>query len=285
VIGHPYRGRQAVLATAHGKEFAIAPVMKDRLGIDIVVPQGLDTDSLGTFSGEIARTDSMEVTLERKARLGLAATQLGLGIASEGSYGPHPHIPFLAAGLEQMVLIDSQSGYRIQESLVDDRPVYESAELSAPEELEPILSRCRFPEHAVIIQPLGTASHSRIFKGIRSRPELEAALTACLNASPVRRAQIQSDMRAHMNPTRMATIARLAERLADRLLALCSACNAPGFGRIGVVRGLPCSGCGWPTEFVREEKFGCHACSATEIRPRSDGLVATDPRNCPNCNP
>jgi len=285
MAAHLYHGRRAVLATAHGKAAAIAPVMKARLGLEIEVPAGLDTDSLGTFSGEVARFGTMEETLERKAQLGLEAVDLTLGIASEGSYGPHPHLPFLGAGLERMMLLDTVLGYRIQESLFEDSPVFESAEIANLAELKPFIERSRFPSHAAIASPVGAGSAAITFKGLRSVDELHHAVRVSLEASPDRRALVQTDMRAHMNPTRMQTIAKLAERLADRLLTLCSVCDAPGYGRTGVSIGLPCSDCGWPTELVREEIFGCHACGATATRPRSDGLRATGPRNCPNCNP
>ena len=273
------------LATAHGKSDAIAPVLKARLAIEIVVPDGLDTDSLGTFSGEVVRAGTVEETLVRKAHLGIDAADLTLGIASEGSYGPHPHLPFLGAGLEQIVLIDTVLGYHIYESLFEDRPVFESAEVADLAGMKPFMERSRFPSHAAIVQPVDRGADDLVFKGLQRLEDLEQAVRVCIEASPERRALIQTDMRAHMNPTRMQTIARLTERFADRLLSLCPMCDAPGYGRTGVVKGLVCSGCGWPTDRVREEIYSCHACRETETRPRSDGLRATDPRNCPNCNP
>jgi hypothetical protein len=285
MTAHPYRGCRAVLATAHGKAEAIAPAMKLRLDIEVVVPAGLDTDSLGTYSGEVARIGTMEDALVRKAHVGLEAANLTLGIASEGSYGPHPHFPFIGAGLEQMILIDAVRGYRIQESLFEDRPVFETAEVADLAEINPFIERSRFPSHAAIVQPIGVSTNDMLFKGLQGLEDLEQAVRRCIEASPDGRARIQTDMRAHMNPTRMNTITRLAGRFTDRLLSLCPKCDAPGFGRTGVMKGLPCTECGWPTELVREEIHSCHACGETEMRPRSDGLLATGPRNCPNCNP
>ena len=40
----------AVLATMHGKERAIAPLLQRTLGLAVKVPPGLDTDRFGTFS-------------------------------------------------------------------------------------------------------------------------------------------------------------------------------------------------------------------------------------------
>lgn len=285
MTAHPYFGCKAALATAHGKAAAIAPVLRSRLDIEVVVPAGLDTDSLGTFTGEIARGGTMEDALVRKAQLGLAATDLTLGIASEGSYGPHPNIPFIGVGLEQMILIDTVLGHRIKESLFDDRPVFESAEVEDLAALKPFIERSRFPSHAAIVRPLERADPERLFKGLQRIEDFENAVRLCIEASPARRALVQTDMRAHMNPTRMQTIARLADRFVDRLLSLCPMCDAPGYGRTGTRTGLPCMDCRWPTELVRDEIYGCRACGETETRPRSDGLRVTGPQNCPNCNP
>ena len=282
---HPYRGRMMALATAHAKGEAIAPVLAARLGIRLIVPPRLDTDRLGTFSGEIERPGTVDEVLARKTELGLAATGLGCAIASEGSYGPHPHMPFLAAGMEHIVLIDAKRGHRIQESLFDDHPVYETVEVNDPAALTGFIASSRFPSHAAIVQPAGAKCTNLTFKGIRDRDALDHAVRQCIEASPQRTAQVQTDMRAHMNPTRMQTIARLADRFAERLLALCPACAVPGYGRTGVLRGLPCADCGWPTDLVRAEVHGCAACGHAETRPRSDGLRETQPRNCPDCNP
>ena len=73
-----FSGRRAALATMHGKEAAIAPAFRDRLGLVLETPQVIDTDALGTFTGEIPRVGSMRKTAIAKARLGMAATGLAL---------------------------------------------------------------------------------------------------------------------------------------------------------------------------------------------------------------
>jgi hypothetical protein len=102
----PYAGRRIALATMHGKDSAIAPPLRLRVGADLVVPVGLDTDALGTFTGEIERKGTMREVAIAKARLGMVATGLQLGLASEGSYGPHSSVPFMAAGVELLALVD-----------------------------------------------------------------------------------------------------------------------------------------------------------------------------------
>ncbi|MBM3504468.1 MAG: hypothetical protein FJX65_11400 [Alphaproteobacteria bacterium] len=63
-----YRQRRAVLATMHGKERVFARPLRVALGLELVVPEGLDTDRLGTFSGEVERVGSPWEVAIRKAR-------------------------------------------------------------------------------------------------------------------------------------------------------------------------------------------------------------------------
>ena len=105
-----YRDWQVSLATMHGKERAIALPFSRALGLRVVLPSGLDTDTLGTFSGEVERNGTALKTCVRKACLSMAATGLPFGIANEGSFGPHPFVPFIPAGIEIKAFDLSASG-------------------------------------------------------------------------------------------------------------------------------------------------------------------------------
>ena len=72
----------------HRKEEAIAPALMSALGLLVEPTAGLDTDQLGTFSGEIPRSGTMLEVAVRKARLGMSVMGLPLGLASEGTFGP-----------------------------------------------------------------------------------------------------------------------------------------------------------------------------------------------------
>ena len=58
-VQHPYRGLWAAVATMHGKERAIAPPLCQWFDMTISTAPGIDTDALGTFTGEIARKGTM----------------------------------------------------------------------------------------------------------------------------------------------------------------------------------------------------------------------------------
>ncbi len=281
-----YAGRTAALATMHGKQDAIAPVLEAHLGLSVVVPDRLDTDALGTFTGEIERPGDMLETAIAKARLGMQAAGTNIGIASEGSYGPHPVMPFVPLGRELIVLIDDTRGITIKEVLLCDATNFLHVLASTIDDIENFLQRVGFPEHGLIVRPNRAApGGARVLKGIQCLDSLSQAIRHLAESSSDRRARIEADMRAHQNPTRMAAIADASRLLADRVATLCPSCESPGFGREGSETGLPCSWCGAPTERVLHEIMGCAACDHTEEQSRSDGLTEADPGQCQYCNP
>jgi hypothetical protein len=285
-IAQPYAGQRAVLATMHGKQVAITPTLRDALGLIVETASGLDTDALGTFTGETPRVGSIREAAIAKARMGIAATGLPIGIASEGSYGPHPLIPFVAGGIELMVLVDDVRRIVITEHLIDDAPVYGHAVAACLSELASFLPLHRFPGHALIVKPnVPTSESAPIYKGLRDTKALADAITEVATASADGKALVQTDMRAHMNPVRMDTIARLARKLSVRVAAPCPVCETPGYGQVEVETGLPCECCGAPTNLVLCQILGCVACAHRDSRPRLDGRSDADAGHCARCNP
>ena len=273
------------LASRHGKERAIARPLRHGLGAELVLATGFDTDSLGTFSGERPRLEDGATTCRRKAEAGLEETGLDLGLASEGSFGPHPSLPFLPLAIEWMTWIDRRRSLVITERLVGCRTNFDHCTAAAGADLGPWLERIGFPAHALIVRPHRAGDEAFLGKGIQSAAELQQALRQARRCSVDGLALVETDMRAHLNPTRMAAIRRLAFRLVRRVATVCPACTSPGWGQVDALRGLPCRWCGSPTGLVRLERFGCPACDHREDRPRRDGLQAADPQHCPCCNP
>jgi hypothetical protein len=259
--------------------------LRRALGVDLVVPDALDTDELGTFSGEIARVGDPGSVCLTKARLGMAMTGLRIGFASEGSFGPHPSVPFMPADHEVMTFVDDDRDLIIVERMLAVETNFSHREARDVGELTDWLLAVGFPRHAVIVRPKSAALDTRIEKGLTSLDALTTAIARAAAASDDGVASIETDMRAHLNPTRMAVIRRLAFRLARRLATPCPRCAAPGFGRTGEVTGLPCEWCGSATEMILFEAWSCAACAYVEDRPRRDGLRLAPPQHCPQCNP
>lgn len=288
-----YRGVTAALTTMHGKEAVIAPAMAEHLGLKMITPPDLDTDALGTFTGETPRIGSMREVAIRKARLGMRASGLSIGIASEGSFGPHPVVPFFRAGIEIMVLVDDEQDIIVAESLIAEEINHDETVVASMSELEAFLPRVKFPTHALVVGPNQTASPwwklhpelARMRKGIASYDELADAVGHASRISEDGRARILTDMRAHMNPTRMQTIANLAAKLARRIATECPHCGAPGFGSVAPASGLPCASCGEESIIPRGDRWRCIACEHEREEARFPLRKFAEPGECPRCNP
>jgi len=66
-----YQDQTIAFLTQHGKEDLLRPLLAPALGCQLVRAEGFDTDTLGTFSGEIPRPDTQLQTARQKARLGM----------------------------------------------------------------------------------------------------------------------------------------------------------------------------------------------------------------------
>ncbi len=282
---HPYHGMVATLATMHRKEIAVAPPFKELVGLHVISAADIDTDALGTFSGDIPRIGSMGEVATRKARLGMTAANTRIGLASEGTFGPHPAIPFITAGMELLKLVDDDRGIEISESLVTPDIVFQKAILRPGEDLTSFLASCRFPSHGLIARPNAPGVSTPIIKDILTRDDLDNAIAMLARQSDDGRVVLSNDMRAHRNPTRMRSLDKLAIKLAQRVASLCPACGSPGFGKSGQIDGLPCMDCGSPTRSPMLDKFGCVACGCSETRTRADGKTRENPMYCDYCNP
>lgn len=280
-----YTGVRAALATKHGKEEAIAGPLSSLAGIDVVVARGIDTDALGTFTGEVERRGTMLETAVAKARLGMDALGLPFGIASEGSFGPHPLAPMVSIGYELLAFVDDVAGVTIREEHAESETNFSHLVVSPSDDLGPWLRQVGFPLHAIIVRPNAGDPRAITAKGVVDAAAIAAAVAVAARASADGRARLETDMRAHLNPTRMRSISRLARALARRLATSCPGCGAPGFGQSATVVGLPCRACGTPTEAARAVVWSCPRCDAREERPRPDGAQDADPGRCPRCNP
>lgn len=283
---HPYAGRTAALATMHGKERVIAPAFAGAVGLDLFVPPQLDTDAFGTFSGEVARRGAMLDVAVRKARAGMARSGLPIGIASEGSFSPHPLIGVLPAGIELMVLVDDERGLVVSESLVSFATNFDRLKVTPRDALGAFLARAKFPSHAVVVRPsVPKTAGGRPDKDIFDLTVLRRAIEHASHRSVDGAAIVETDMRAHVNPTRMEAIATLARRLAERVARLCGHCGSPGYDVVERKPGLACLACGTPTLLIASEVLGCNACGSSEEKPPAHGLAGASTLHCPSCNP
>ena len=58
-----FNERKLLIATKHGKEKVIAPIIEKALSVSCHTANNFDTDLLGTFTGEVERTQDPLVIL------------------------------------------------------------------------------------------------------------------------------------------------------------------------------------------------------------------------------
>lgn len=277
-----FDGRAIAIATKHGKEAVIAPRLSEALGLRCVNSDQLDTDTLGTFSGEVERRLNPLETARLKCSLAMEITGTELAIASEGSFGAHPSIPFIPAHEELLVLIDKKNAWEFVVRRLETKTNYSQILLQSYDELDGFLTQAQFPSHAIIIKK-SADDPTDCVKGVHD----EKALRETIHRFMQRYGQcsLETDMRAMYNPTRMIVIDALTLELVQQIQSACPVCNTPGFRLTDIQRGLLCSNCGLPTRSVKSEVYRCQYCQHTEQRAPSHGLKMEDPMYCDFCNP
>lgn len=281
---HPYLGMSASIATKHGKEKVMSPIFHRWLGMQLYRCISVDTDQFGTFTGEIPRIDTMLETARKKAREAVRQSGCAIGLGSEGSFGPDPYMPFLASGAEAILLYDSLMDHEIYVQR-RTRTNFDHIIIRPDEDPSTFLQRVGFPNHAIIIKPERTDEPYDMIKGLTDPKSLHDNIRSMARRSRTGRALIQTDMRAHLNPTRMSAIGIVTKHLVLRIMRLCPGCGLPGYGQSDVERGIPCAACGIPTSLTKADVYSCRRCGFSELRHiRSESLRA-DPRYCVCCNP
>jgi ribosomal protein L37E len=281
-IQNLFAGRTAVLATKHGKETIIAPILGRELGITVIVPNDFDSDQFGTFTGERERVGSQLEAARAKARAAMAQTDIDLGIASEGSFSHDPLMPLLTVNREIVVLIDQKNGLEILGETYTTNTNAASARVSSADDAVHMAKQWGFPDHQVIVKS-GSPLSMIIYKGLSDEAELRHRVIELLAQPLATGVILETDMRAHCNPTRQQQIARATEDLVKNARSVCPHCGTPGFRVKKRIAGAPCSVCGLPTARARAEQYACAKCDYTEEVLTPEQTIA--PEECEQCNP
>jgi hypothetical protein len=293
-----YEGKRVFIATKHQKERVVKIPFLTKLGATVVCYSGLDTDTLGTFSGRVVRTLSPKDAAVTKARAAADANPDGLGIGSEGSVGSDPLVPFAITNEELIAFVDKNIGLTCIARHTDYRPVYRSVEVRAAVDINNVLANFPLKPYAALVTavprasmwPLGVLSKRNgeiieVAKDIQSLPDLLGVVNRASHETSYEQIHVTTDFRAHLNPRRMLTIGRAARRLTTKLECSCPRCSAPGFDVRKGLPGLPCESCGTPSQYAAAELWGCSVCGLEEERPRGDGLTVVESQYCGYCNP
>lgn len=277
-----YQDQRIALLTQHGKERVIAPVLTPALGCIVETITDFDTDQLGTFTRDTPRLGSQLAAARRKARIGMGLSGYPLGLASEGSFGPDPWGGLFTWNVELLVFIDETRGLEVV-GMAQGPGRSGHVQTALWTELAAFAQQNDFPSHQLVLRPDGP-DDLRLHKGVSDWTTLRQCFEHCQAQANHGQVFIESDLRAHANPTRMNRIREAAQDLLARLQSPCPACARPGYWLAEREPGLPCADCGTPTHDYRAEIWLCPACQHRAVLPRQDRTEA-QPRHCPACNP
>lgn len=277
-----FNGRKLIIATKHLKEKVILPLVKANMQVEVFVPSDYDTDKFGTFSGEIARTTNALEAVRKKCLDAMNHYGYDLGIASEGSFGPHPSLFFAQADDELLILIDQKNNLEIIARAVSLETNFSGEKIQSYEQLIEFAKQVHFPSHGLLLKD-GENQFSKIHKDILDWEQLKLSYDSLTEHS--KEIWAETDMRAHRNPTRMQIIEQATQKLIKKVASLCPNCQTPGYDVREVVKGLPCNWCKSPTSSTLALRYACQKCSHTTLEEYPNGKKYESPEFCSNCNP
>ena len=136
-----------------------------------------------------------------------------------------------------------------------------------------------FPSHSLVM--MKSKDGPVLAKGLSSHDEVKSICQPRFEVGGT--VWLEADMRAHLNPTRLAAVAAATADLVRRLQARCPVCQYPDW--IPRIRdGRPCAWCRRPTLEGWIEEHSCEFCGHRIeqcIEPGRKG----DPGHCTYCNP
>jgi len=277
-----FKGRRLLIATKHEKEKVMTPILEKELGVKCFLISELDTDKLGTFTGEVERKEDPITTARKKCLMAMELANCDLAIASEGSFGSHPTIFFAHADDEFLFFFDKINNLEICARELSLKTNFNGSEIKTEKELKEFATKANFPSHGLILRK-SKQELDDIVKGITKEEELNKTFNSLI--AKYGKAYVETDMRAMYNPTRMKVIEKATIKLIDKIRSKCPKCETPGFDIMERNEGLPCLLCHFPTRSTLSYIYSCQKCSYTKEKKYPNGKQLEDPMYCDVCNP
>lgn len=277
----PLQNRTATLLTKHKKENVIRPCLENQTGCIVIARDDFNTDLLGTFTLEISRPGTQLDTARIKASKAIEISGADLGLASEGSFGPYPSFPLISFNRELVIMVDRYNNMETIGESVSLETNLDQRNVRSLDDAFDFAIKVGFPDHYLIANSAG--SDIKLIKDINSWQALEVAIALGINNSPYKEVVLQTDMRAHANPTRMKNILKATEDLAKNILNTCPHCGMYGFSISSFKRGVPCKWCKGPTDMIMAKIYMCQKCKHSVEVSIESGYA--DPGMCDFCNP
>lgn len=277
-----FENRSLLIVTKHGKEKVLKPLLTKKLKVNCFLNVDFDTDTFGTFSGEIDRKEDALTTLRKKCLASMLYYNADLAVASEGSFGPHPTAFFANADEELVILIDVKNKLEIVGRKLSLETNFCIKEFTNLNSFLVFLKDVKFPSHKIILK-YKTEENTEIYKDIRTKRE--AIRIFNLLHDKYGSVSAETDMRAMNNPTRMKVILEAAKNMIEKAQSFCTRCESPGFAVTEFVPGLPCKNCGSPTKSTLYTVLTCEKCNLQKRKYYPRSIEFEDPMYCDFCNP
>ena len=259
------------LATKHDKARLIAPYLAP-LGFEVISTDRFDTDTLGTFSGEVERSLSSQAAALKKAQHACELSGMDWGLGSEGSFGGGP-MPGLMNWNEEILCL-YQASTRCAIYALASGPTH--LDWFSSDELPDIAQRLEqfVGQHWIL-----RIDHS-IQKGLTA-----ADILGRLDQqkSSNKYLKIEPDLRAMYCPQRQLMIKQAAQDLAKRISELCPQCQAMNFVVKQKLMGLPCELCSLPTQVAKTLVSVCDHCGYQQ--EECVNKKQANASHCSFCNP
>ena len=279
-----FNNRKALLVTMHGKEVVLGNYLKETFNITLDVTRNINTDQFGSFSGEIERKVIPQYAAKQKISAALKNYEHEIIIASEGSFFQHPANPFIQVNNEFILLMDRKNEIAIEAQWTSSNVKYFKKSFSNDVQAYDFCIKNGFPNYGVLLKANTLAINPLIIKDSNTESDLKKAICILINESISGEIEVESDMRAHRNPTRMKNISIAAQQLVNNMQRQCPECLALGYSIKSSIPGLECAHCTFPSNETKGYLYHCKSCAHQEIKPIQTEQKA-DPTYCPKCNP
>lgn len=279
-----FKNRKALLVTKHQKEKVIAPLLHNAFGISLDSSKNIDTDSLGTFTGEVQRIGVPQEAAKNKIALAFDLYDHEIIIASEGSFFPNPQFPLSTMNHELILLYDRKNDVFVDGQFYTSNCTYFKNDFTDQDVALKFCLENDFPKYGVILSVIDFSKNWLIDKEVDSKESFLKSFKHLKDHSKNGVVKVECDLRAHRNPQRMLNIEKAALNLVANMNSFCPQCNKPGFAIRKRNKGLPCGDCGFPTNEIKENVFICQCCQYENIENLSS-IKSGNPMYCDRCNP
>lgn len=205
----------ACLLTCHKKAPAFNRSLK-KAGFSVCSWENFDTDTLGQFGQDSAPKLDIKKSALFKAQLACELSGYRYGLGSCGNFGVDPWSKRLSWNEECVAMWDAEESYGITEMIANSHTNYASTTIYNIEQALAFAQYIGFPEHGIVI---GNSKSAYYYRSPECLSEFLRDVKTLLltNSDGI---FLQTDMRAHQNPTRMGNINLATNKLAAHLSRL-----------------------------------------------------------------